>query len=210
MIAFAQDTGRDCLERANWTGLDHAATITGDGTTTLFSLPSDWNRFNPGDKAPSSPLISNKYPLTPLYGPINAEELNALKALPGSTVRPVWRMIGSSIEIWPALSLAELVTFNYFSEAWILAINGTTRKERFTVDTDRSLLNEDMIQKGVVWRWQQSKGLDYAEAFRAFEMSFMRNASQQMTERVITTTSNVPSTVNAGFYGTITDNTVPL
>lgn len=210
MIAFAQDIGRDSLERANWTGLDRAATITGDGTTTLFTLPSDWNRFNPGDKAPNSPLISSKYPLTPLFGPVNAEELNALKALPASTVRPVWRMIGTSIELWPALTAGEIVTFNYFSEAWILAVDNVTRRERWVSDTDRSLINEDIIMKGVIWRWLQSKGLDYAEAFRAFEMSLTRNAAQQMTERITSTSSAIPQVWGGGFFGTITDNTTPI
>lgn len=210
MIAFAQDIGRDCQERANWTGLDRAATITGDGTTTLFTLPADWSRFNPGDKAPNSPLISSKYPLTPLFGPVNAEELNALKALPASTVRPLWRMIGSSLEIWPALSAGEIVTFNYFSDYWIRAVDGITRRNRWAADTDVALFEEDMVMKGVVWRWQQSKGLDYAESFRMYETSFARNAAQQMTERVTATSTNMPNVWRGGFFGTITDNTTPI
>ena len=207
MIAFAQDAGRDCMERANWTGLDRAATITGDGTTTLFTLPPDWNRFNPGDKAPSSPLVSSKYPLTPLYGPVNAEELNALKALPASTVRPIWRLIGTSLELWPALSSGELVTFNYFSSMWILSVDGTTRRKRWFADTDSSLIEEDVIMKGAAWRWTASKGFDYAEQFRMYEVALMRNASQQMTERVTSISNQGLYSADQGFFGVITDNT---
>jgi hypothetical protein len=210
MIAFAQDIGRDCMERANWTGLDHAGTITGDGTTTLFLLPADWKRFNPGDKAPNSPLISSKYPLTPLFGPVNAEELNALKALPASTVRPVWRFIGHSIEIWPALTAGEIVTFNYFSSYWILAANLVTRRKRWVADTDMSLIEEDVIMKGVIWKWLASKGLDYAEQFRGYELALMRTASQQMTERITSTSTNMPNVYGGGFFGTITDNSTPI
>ena len=210
LIAFAQDAGRDCMERANWTGLDRAATLTGDGTTTLFTLPADWARFNPGDKAPNSPLISSKYPLTPLFGPINAEELNALKALPASTVRPVWRMIGTSLELWPALSAGEIVTFNYFSSFWILAVDGVTRRKRWVADTDSSLIDEDLLMKGTVWRWLASKGLDYAEPFRMYEMSLMRNAAQQMTERVTSTSSKLFEASMGSYFGSITDNTSPI
>jgi len=207
MIAFAQDAGRDAMERVNWTGLDRAGQITGDGTTTLFTLPADWRRFNPSDKAPNSPLISSKYPLTPLFGPINAEELNALKALPASTVRPVWRLIGASLEIWPALSSGEIVTFNYFSSGWILALDGITHRKRWVADTDVALFDEDIVMKGAAWRWNQSKGFDYAEMFRAYEMSLMRNAAQQMTERVTSTSYGVfAGTADQGFFGTITDN----
>ncbi len=207
MTAFSQDTGRDCMERFNWTGLDRAAAITGDGTTTLFTLPADWRRFNPSDKAPSSPLISSKYPLTPLFGPVNAEELNALKALPASTVRPVWRLIGTSLELWPALSSGEIVTFNYFSSMWILSVDGTTRRKRWAADTDTSMIDEDLVMKGTVWRWLASKGLDYAEPFRAYEMALARTAAQQMTERVTSTASQAPYAADQGFFGVITDNT---
>jgi hypothetical protein len=198
------------MERANWVKLDRAATLTGDGTTTLWTLPGDWNRFNPGDKGPNSPLVSSKYPLMPLYGPINSDELNQLKALPASTVRPVWRIIGSSLELWPALATAERVTFNYFSAYWILSLDGTTRRNRWLVDTDTSMIEEDVIMKGAVWRWMASKGFDYAEAFRAFEISLSRNAAQQMTERIISTSNDLPYSGASTYFGTITDNTTPL
>jgi hypothetical protein len=208
VIAFAQDTGRDCMERASWTGLDRAATITGDGATTLFTLPADWKRFNPGDKSPNGALVSSKYPLTPLSGPINAEDLNLLKALPASTIRPVWRIIGNSLEIWPALSLAEIVTFNYFTKYWIIDALGATRRGRWVADSDTSQIEEDTIMKGSVWRWLASKGLDYAEQFKAYEISFARNAAQQMTERVVSTSSrDLPYSDAAGYFGTITDLT---
>lgn len=209
MIAFAQDGGDDAQERAGWVRLDRSATFTGDGTTTLWTLPADWVRFSPGDKAPYSPLVSSKYPLLPLLGPVNTEELNQLKALPASTVRPVWRIVGTSIELWPAISAGEIITFSYYSSYWILASNGTTRKAEWSVDTDTSLIPERLIQKYILWRWMASKGFDYAEAFRDYEMALPRMAAQQMTERTISTSRDW-ITSGYGFYGTITDNTTPI
>lgn len=202
LVAFARDAGRDAIERASWVQLDLAATITGDGVTTLFTLPADWDRFSPGDNSPNGSLVSSKYPLTPLYGPVNTEELNLLKALPASTVRPMWRIIGGSIEIWPALAVAELVTFNYYSSYWIVSGNGV-RKRDWTMDTDSSLIEEDVIMKGSLWRWLMNRGLDYAEQFRAFEMSFSRNAAQQMTDRVISTSTTAPRGTGNDFFGTV-------
>jgi hypothetical protein len=208
VIAFAQDAGRDAMERQQWTGLDVAATLVGDGTTTLFTLPTDWRQFNPGDESQNGPLVSSKYPLMPLSGPVNAEDLNILKALPASTVRPLWRIIGNSLELWPALSPGETVTFNYFSKYWILDITGLIRRARWAVDSDTSVIDEDLIMKGAVWRWLASKGLDYAEAFRASEMALSRDAAQQMTGRMVSTSSrDMPYSDQAGFFGTITDLT---
>jgi hypothetical protein len=206
LVAFAEDTGRELLERANWVNLDTAGTVTGDGVSTLFQLPQDWVRFSPSDKSPRGALVSNKYPLLPLYGPVNTEDLNLLKALPASTVRPVWRIIGGALEIWPALAAGELVTFNYYSSFWIMNGARTVSRPTWQADDDFSLINEDSVMKGTVWRWKASKGLQYAEDFRAYEMSFARNAGQQMTERVVSTSRKL-AIGEETFLGTITDLT---
>ena len=78
LVFFAEDSGRELMERANWVNLDTAGTVTGDGVSTLFQLPQDWVRFSPSDKCPRGALVSNKYPLLPLQGPINTEDLNLL------------------------------------------------------------------------------------------------------------------------------------
>jgi hypothetical protein len=219
LVVFAEDSGRELLERANWTNLDTAGTITGDGVTTLFQLPQDWVRFSPSDKSPRGALVSNKYPLLPLQGPVNTEDLNLLKALPASTVRPVWRIIGGALEIWPALAgppvpnplqlPGEIVTFSYFSSFWIMNAARTVSRATWVADDDFSLINEDTIMRGAVWRWKASKGLEYAEDFRAYEMSFARNAAQQMTERVIST-SRKYVIGDETYLGTITDLTSPI
>lgn len=219
LVVFSQDAGRELLERENWVNLDTAGTVTGDGVSTLFLLPQDWVRFSPSDKSPRGALVSNKYPLLPLQGPVNTEDLNLLKALPASTVRPVWRIIGGALEIWPALAgppnpnpknlPGEIVTFNYYSSFWIMNAARTVSRAAWAADDDFSLINEDTIMKGAIWRWKASKGLEYAEDFRAYEMSFMRNAGQQQTERVIST-SRKYTIGDETYLGTITDLSSPL
>jgi hypothetical protein len=209
LVIFAQDAGRELLERVNWVNLDTAGTVTGDGVSTLFMLPQDWVRFSPSDKSPRGALVSSKFPLMPLAGPINTEDLNMLKALPASTVRPVWRIIGGALEIWPALASGELVTFNYYSSFWIMNAARTVSRATWQADDDFALINEDTVMKGAVWRWKASKGLQYAEEFRAYEQSLARNAGQQMTERVVST-SRKPMLGEAIYLGTITDLSAPI
>jgi hypothetical protein len=219
LIAFVQDAGRELIERADWVNLDTAGMVIGDGVSTLFQLPQDWVRFSPSDKSPRGALVSNKYPLLPLQGPINTEDLNLLKALPVSTIRPVWRIIGGALEIWPALAgppvpnpqnlPGELVTFSYYSSFWIMNAARTVSRAAWQSDDDFSLINEDTVMKGTVWRWKASKGLEYAEDFRAYEMSFARNAGQQMTERVVST-SRKYVIGDETYLGTITDLTSPI
>jgi hypothetical protein len=219
LVAFAQRSGRECMERGDWTNLDTAGTVTGDGVSTLFQLPQDWIRFSPSDKSPRGALVSNKYPLWPLQGPINTEDLNLLKALPASQVRPVWRIIGGALEIWPALAgppvpnplnlPGELVTFNYFSKFWIMNAARTVSRPKWAADDDFSLIDEDLIMLGAVWRWKASKGLQYAEEFRSYEQALSRIHAQQMRERVVETSKKwLPN--ERMFFGTITDLTAPI
>ena len=186
LIAYAQDSGQDLIERWGWRSLNTGGTITGDGVTTLWPLPSDFMRLCPSDKAQVGAFISNVRPLIPLVGPVNDEILNQAKQFPAYPAIPLWRLIGGNVEIWPALANAEVVTYRYYSRAWVHPATGAD-KTAFTLDTDTSLIFEDTIMKGAVWRWKSSQGLDYAEDFRQYEASADRNAGQEGTERVVNT-----------------------
>jgi hypothetical protein len=187
MVAFANDAAQDMIERWDWRNLKIGAQVIGDGTTTLFSLPADWLRVDPSDKSPVGAFVSNLFPLIPLSGPVNDEDLNAYKNFPAMPVRPMWRLIGGALEIWPALALNETVTFNYFSKNFVIKSDGSSRQPQWTADDDVGLVPEDTIMKGVVWRWKNAKGLDYAEEMRQYELSLIRQAGQESQERSVAT-----------------------
>jgi hypothetical protein len=196
LVAFAQDTGRELLERANWNGLKNQALITGDGSSTLFTLPSDWMRLCPSDKSPMGALISLARPTIPLIGPVNDEWLNQMKALPTYPAYPVWRIVNNQLEIWPALSSGEVVQFWYFTKNWILQYSTSNYVSSWTNDNDTSVIDETLIMKGAIWQWKRAKGLDYAEEFRAYQLSVERNAGQQDNERVVSTSDHSVNSEN--------------
>jgi hypothetical protein len=202
LLAFTQDTGRELMERGDWRNLDMAGTITGDGTTTLWPLPSDFKRLCPGQGSPVGPFVSSLRPYTPLFGPVNDENLNQMKAFPAATILPVWRLIGSAIEIWPALALAEVVSYRYYSNAWIQSVLGVNQTA-WGLDTDYSMIPETLIMKGAIWRWKSSQGFDYAEDMRQFELSFERNNGQEGTERIISTSHSPVGDADNAWQGTI-------
>lgn len=198
LVAFAQDSGRELVERYSWNALKVEVTATGDGTTTTFALPSDWMRLCPSDKSPMGAIISLARPTIPLIGPVNDEWLNQMKALPAFPAYPVWRLVNNQLEIWPALASGEVVKFWYFTKAFV--VSGTTGWQvmTFSNDNDTSLIDEDILMKGAIWRWKRAKGLDYAEEFRDYQYSVERNAGQQDNERVVSTSTI--STVSDTFW----------
>lgn len=196
-VALAQDIGDELRERFFWRNLNIGGQITGDGTTTLFALPSDWALLSPGQQ-----MFSSLYPTLPIYGPVTNEQLAAMKAAPSYPTRPVWRLDGGVMEIWPAIGSGEIVTFNYYSTNWVSNAAGLVRQPGFLLDSDFSMIDEIVLRRGLIWRWKASKGLDYAEDFRSYQMSLDRAAGRQDAERIVRMSAR-PLDVDGWFPGTI-------
>lgn len=203
-VALAQDIGDELRERFYWRNLNIAGTLTGDGATTLFALPSDWATLSPGQR-----FYSSVYPLLSLPGPVSNESMASLKVLPSYPTRPVWRIIGGTLEFFPALKLGEIITFNYYSMNWVSNAVGLIRQPGFLLDSDFSMIDEIVLRRGLIYRWKQSKGLDYAEDFRSYQMSLDRAAGREDSERIISM-ARQNMDLNSWFPGTVTDLTTPI
>jgi hypothetical protein len=215
-VDFSQDAGDELVSRWTWpylrrpgalaTPSGQPARITGDGTTTIFPLPSDWARF-----APSDTLTSSLYPTLTLSGPVNEEDLLRFKQLPFTPLPSLWHLIGDAgstqiyIEFYPAPASGEIISFVYGAGGlWILS--GGTNVGAWLTDSDIMLIPERLVRLGTIWRWKRAKGLSYAEEFAMTERSFDRVAGQQSQGRTIRTTTE-PLRGAEWFPGSIIDNT---
>ena len=179
-VALAQVEGDELSRFHDWRKLKMAGTITGDGSDTLWPLPSDFDRLMGG-----MVFWSEESPGEQLVGPILDDELIAMKAMLTDPPEPVWRLFGDDIEIWPALDNGKIVRYEYRTANWILDNNGTTTKARWTADTDTAKVPERILTLGTVWRWKQAKGLDYGEAFRTYQFERVRAASRDGGQGII-------------------------
>lgn len=169
-VALAQVEGDELSRFHDWRALKTAFTITGDGTTTLWTLPAAFDRFMSGE------ILWSNDSAGELLDLVSDQELVALKAQETDPSDSVWRLIGNQVEIWPALDNGEIVSTEYRSAYWILDNNGTTRKARWTADADTAVVPERLITLGLVWRWKQAKGFDYSESFRSYQFERQRAA----------------------------------
>jgi hypothetical protein len=202
LIAFAQDAGDDAVERWGWLNTKAAGTVTGDGTTTLWTLPAGFQSFNP-----STVLISSVSPTLPLRGPINEEDLLQIKKLAWTPVPGVWRRIGTQLEIYPAPASGEVISYVYASKLWITNSSGVANATgRWAADTDLSLIPERVVRLGCIWRFKRNKGLDYSQEFEDYESALDLNAGAENTERVISMSSEpvINTDDDSWFPGTIT------
>jgi len=155
----------DALSRRfDWRQMKKLGALAGDGSSTVFTLPTDFDRLATG-----LPIWIDESPQLPLQM-VNDDEMLRYKVAQTDPVNPVWRLIGNSIEFYPAPDSGDNIKLEYRTKYWIVDETETTRKARWTADTDLAVLPERLMTLGLVWRFKQAKGFDYAEDFRTYQI----------------------------------------
>jgi hypothetical protein len=143
---FANETGEELARRVDWGQLQKAATLTGDGTDKDHALPGDLSRFSAG--------VAVRFGVAVLR-PLTRAEWNTLVPVVG--VPRYFLKEGDTMRFWPFLANAATVSVSYQSKDWSSSGQG------FMADTDTSLIDEDLMAKGLIVRWRRQKGMDYAD-----------------------------------------------
>jgi hypothetical protein len=159
IVALASKTGREVARWHDWSTLSIAGSFTGDGTTTVFNLPADFDRFAQNEK-----IILDGGIGTISTGPLSASEITAFRARSPITVAFVHFRRGNQFTIAPALAANRKAIFEYQSKNWCASSSGTPQSG-FLADTDVALIDEELITNGIAWRWRQIKGFDYAQEY---------------------------------------------
>lgn len=182
LLEIAQDDGDDIASRHEWQALQKTLSGVAAGLTPdTFALPSDWSRL----KADASVWRSGSL-LTPLQGPVSVDNWHRLTVLPGLRFPGFWRIENNNL-LTLGVPAGETVSIPYISNKWILDVNGTTTKEFWTADTDSPILDDWLIRMGVRWRWKQTKGLEYAEDMKSYELGLEQRIAADRAARPIST-----------------------
>lgn len=145
-----------------WQELKLLATITGDGTTEAFNLPTDYDRMLKDAKLWSDRLV------TPLTHITSTDEWLDLDIRQFTLVVGAWTLLANQINIKPAPVSGELVKYYYMSKEYAQDIASTT-KEAFTADDDTFRLSEKLLELCMIWKWRAQKGLPYAQDYDNYE-----------------------------------------
>lgn len=173
LLGLAQQEGRDLASRFNWQRLTKETTFTAVAQAEQTNaVPADFDRFVDGS-------MWNRTRDNLIYGPMTPQEWQAIQATFAPNIVEAFRLRGNALLITPTPKAGDTYAFEYVSTYWV-AITGSTTgsKTEFSVDTDVALLDEELIGLGVTWRFLRSKGFDYSEAFRSYEMALKRRLSR--------------------------------
>lgn len=198
MVRLLYVEGRDLIKRHDWNGLTTAVTFTSVGTNAQTGHPaSDFDRFTRGSEIWNT---SNDWPI---HGPVNAGEWAALIVTTSTSLPQYWRLINGVLNIEQP-SAGDSIRYEYISNKWIKQA-GTTAATTLLGDSDTFYLPERVLELGLVWRFKQAKGLDYAEDMRTWNIALADEiASDKGGARTINTDLGSSPRAGITWYGTVT------
>ena len=168
VVQFVNDTGLELARRVDWGALRATTTVTGNGTNANFTLPAYYSRPIKGGAV----LVGG----VGLRGGLSPDEWAALTPVEGTP--RFYRLRGSSISFYPFLANAATATVNYQSTAW--ASNGT---DRLLLDAETSLIPEDLLVKGAIWRQRRHVGQDFSDQVAEYEAALADYADYDARDR---------------------------
>lgn len=161
MQALVNECAYAIAEDYDWQQLKRLNTITGDGSDTSFSLPSDYARM-----VKDANLWPSEEPNTPMVHILSVDDWLRDQVQAFNSVVKRYTIYGGEIHIKPAIASAATVKHFYISNKIVTANGGTTpTKTAFDTDTDTLFTGDSdrLLALAIVWRWKAAKGRPYGE-----------------------------------------------
>jgi hypothetical protein len=156
----ANTMGRRIARAYEWQELKRTATIVGDGVTTDFPLPADYDRM-----PKKAELWSNS--IAAFTHVTDYDKWLEYLTVMFSTVSNIWTLLGGRIHVRPVLATGVAATYAYQSKLFGRGVGGD--KGRFDNDADEFVLNEELLRLGIIFQWKANKGHAYAEDMANYE-----------------------------------------
>ncbi len=126
-----------------------------------YALPSDYQSLVPR-------TMWDKSKHWEMLGPEDAQQWEWLLSGYISTgPRIRWRLYGAYFQIWPPVTTAEYLGFEYRSKGWAASAAGAV-KNSFTVDTDTCIYDDRLMVLKMKLKYFEAKGFDTTAMFRNY------------------------------------------
>lgn len=164
LFGLAKEEGEELTTGFQWTKLNLQHTfVTVAAEEQIDAVPIDWSSFIPN-------TFFNRTTRREVIGPITPQQWQAIQAQPQlNRVFLAFRERDDAFLMTPVPSAGDTIAYEYESSYWVRGAD-LVLKETFTADTDTPLISPKLFKLGIRWRFRKTKGLDYSEDFRTYEM----------------------------------------
>jgi hypothetical protein len=184
LAALSNEVAERICADHDWARLKRRKTYTGDGTTTSFDLPTDYDRMPDPQN-----VYSSNWTCGALRHVSNHDQwlFESVQATAGTV--PAWTILDGQMQFNPAPASGEVLSWYYMSNLYARtsgtevgdlfpfdfpfefpdsATNGS-RKGIFDLDSDFFQLDNRLLRLGMIWQWKADKGLPYAEDMQNYD-----------------------------------------
>lgn len=177
---LANEVAADIMKGHDWQALTKIAELTGDGETTSFVIPSDYDRM-----VLAQDIQSNQAPWLWNYSQAHIGLWIALQNGEVSVASPGWWiLLENRFRFNPAPPSGRKAIFPYIAKTYALSLGGE-RKASFTADNDTFMLDERLLTLGIIWRYREQKGMGYAEDMKTYEDALSQAQARDRGARAI-------------------------
>lgn len=175
MLALLNREGKNLARLRNtwgggWSVLELEHSFPTVALQDEYALPVDFSRL-------ISETVWDQSSFFQVRGPLSPQEWQAarsgLAATPALRKRfRIKRATGKDRKFFldPIPSQVETVVFEYLTDRWVSDAAGTTFRTAFAAADDTGLLDEDLLEMGLIWRFQSAKGFDFAAWLADYEL----------------------------------------
>lgn len=150
-------------EAFDWQALRKVQTLTGDGSTEAWPLPTDYARMPATGNLWSGRSRGEMMHIT------DPDEWLSFDIYPVGPIHGVWSLFGGTLNIRPVLAVNETAKFFYI-RAGIVGATGTA----FTDDAQAFALDERLLKLCATYLWKQQKGQDFTAELTDYEMALQK------------------------------------
>ncbi|RUW25639.1 hypothetical protein [Mesorhizobium sp. M4B.F.Ca.ET.013.02.1.1] len=167
MQELANVMASEIADAHDWQKLLILKTLTGDGVSDAFDMPTDFRRMQK-----TSSLWSSRWQWATEHL-TSPDQWLELQVTPIATVNGYWIIFGEQFHQWPVMADSETVKFFYVSNQ-LVAASDTSKKTMFTEDADSFRLSEELLKKAIIARWKQNKGQAYEQDLDDYQDLLLR------------------------------------
>ena len=180
LLSLAQTEGRELLDRHSWP----ASQIEKTHTSLAAELQGVMTTLAPGFSYITSSTFWDRTLTEPVTGPLSPIEWQALKARTATGPYSSYRIFGGKLYAYPAPSAGNTWVLEYQSTYFCQSSSGTNQSA-WAADTDVGVLDENLMELGLIWRFKKKNGLDYSEDFRSYEQKIANEISRAGGRRIL-------------------------
>jgi hypothetical protein len=163
IVELCNEEGQELASRATWQALIDEGTFTTLAQEDQGALSS----IAPGLKFIINDTIWNRTLNRPVFGPLSAQRWQQNKSSDLTGPYPSYRIRGDRLLFNPEPTAGDTCYLEYVSKNWVES--SSVGYDSWQADTDTTLLDEQLIILGTIWRWKAAKGFEYAEDFNKYE-----------------------------------------